>query len=426
MTTQRLMLLGITAIIAMSISFSTFQIFAKPKKGHWIGAWAASQTSAWKTVDWDEGFSQNGFENETIRMIVHPTASGKEVKIRLSNQFGEKAVTFGEVTISDTVVGAKAAAGSIKSLTFDHKESVTIPAGETAISDAIPFNVTDGSDLTISVYISGKSGPATWHNTASQKSYFADGNAASNINGIGFEHKADSWFYLSGVDVLTKSAKQPRTIVALGDSITDGHKSTLNANHRWTDFLDDRLDKQVKNQSFSVLNQGISGNRILTDSPTFGEKALDRLERDVFSQTGVTDVIFMEGINDIGHSNPYHVYDPELIIDGMTRIAKEAHEHGLRIYIGTLTPMNEYTDNPDYYTSKGENTRQAVNQWIRSQDVFDGVFDFDKAIRDPRNPDRLLPEYDSGDHLHPNDAGLKAMADSIDLSVFREPLGEDY
>lgn len=411
-------LMVLAAVLTFGSSFSTSNVSANSKSGHWIGAWSASQTEAWTTVDWDGGFSRNGFENETIRMIVNPTASGKEVRVRLSNEFGEQPLTFGKVTVADTAEGAAVDADTVEQLTFNQSESVTIPAGESVVSDPVPFDVTDGENLTISIYIAGNSGPATWHNTANQQSYFADGDAALNTDGNGYENSSNSWFYLSGVDVLTKNNKKTRTIVALGDSITDGYLSTLNANRRYTDFLDDRLDEELKNQTFSVLNQGISGNRILTDSPIFGEKALDRLERDVFSQTNVTDVILFEGINDIGHSDPYHVYDAELIIEGMKQIAEKAHERGINIYIGTLTPMNAFTGDPDYYTEEGEATRQKVNDWIRSQTVFDGVFDFDRVLRDPENPDKILPEYDSGDNLHPNDAGLKAMADSIDLSVF--------
>lgn len=231
--------------------------------------------------------------------------------------------------------------------------------------------------------------------------------------------KFDAWFWLSGVDVLTESNKKYRVIVALGDSITDGYLSTLNENRRWTDVLNDRLDKEINNQMFSVLNQGISGNRILTDSPIFGEKALSRLERDVFSQTGVTDLILLEGINDIGHLP--HVHDANKIIAGIKEIAVQAHERGIRIYAGTLTPFNAY-DEGNYFTEEGEQTRQKVNEWIRNNDVLDGFIDFDRAVAAPSNPQKILPTYDSGDHLHPNDLGLKMLAESIDLSIFKKPL----
>lgn len=388
--------------------------------GHWIGAWSASQVAAWETVDWDGGTSRKGFDNQTLRMIVHPNASGSAVRIRLSNEFGIKPLTFDKVTIADTKEGEEIVSGSVKSLTFNNSDSVTISKGEVVYSDPIPFEVTDGSDLTISVYVPGESGPTTWHNTSNQTTYIsAEGEFTSEVTGDAYTQSFDAWFWLSGVDVLTQSNKKSRVIVALGDSITDGYLSTLNENRRWTDVFNDRLDREIKNQTFSVLNQGISGNRILTDSPIFGEKALSRLERDVFTQTGVTDIILLEGINDIGHEP--HVYDANEIIAGMKEIAEQAHERGIRIYAGTLTPFNGYDDG-NYFSPEGEQTRQEVNQWIRNNDVFDGVIDFDSVLRDPSNPEKLLPAYDSGDHLHPNDLGLQVMAESIDLSIFKKPL----
>lgn len=388
--------------------------------GQWIGAWSASQVAAWETVDWDGGTSRKGFDNQTLRMIVHPNESGSAVRIRLSNEFGIKPLTFDKVTIADTQEGAEVVAGSVKSLTFNNNESVTIPKGEVVYSDPIPFEVTDGTDLTISVYVPSESGPTTWHNTSNQTTYIsAEGDFTNEETGDAFTQSFDAWFWLSGVDVMTHSNKKSRVIVALGDSITDGYLSTLNENCRWTDVFNDRLDREIKNQTFSVLNQGISGNRILTDSPIFGEKALSRLERDVFSQTGVTDIILLEGINDIGHEP--NVYDANEIIAGMKEIAEEAHERGIRIYAGTLTPFNGYDDG-NYFSPEGEQTRQEVNQWIRNNDVFDGIIDFDSVLRDPSNPEKLLPAYDSGDHLHPNDLGLQVMAESIDLSIFKTPL----
>ena len=385
------------------------------KGGHWIGAWSASQAAAW-----DSGITHEGFNNQTIRMIIHPNASGSSVKIRLSNEFGTKPLTFDKVTIANKKAGAEVVAGSVKNLTFNHHNEVTIPKGEAVYSDPIPFIVKDGTDLTISIYLQGDSGPVTWHNTSSQTTYIsAEGDFSEQVSGDSYTETFNSWFFLAGVDVLTDSNKKSRVIVALGDSITDGYLSTINENRRWTDVLNDRLDREIKNQHFSVLNSGITGNRILTDSPIYGEKALSRLNRDVFSQTGVTDIILLEGINDIGHIP--HVFDAQKIIAGMKEMAKQAHKRGLKIYIGTLTPFYAFKPG-NYYTEEGERTRQEVNKWIRSNDVFDGVIDFDRTLADPEDPKKLLEEFDSGDNLHPNDLGLRAMAESIDLSIFEKPL----
>ncbi|WP_404328120.1 hypothetical protein [Mesobacillus maritimus] len=229
--------------------------------GHWIGAWSASQTAAWETVDWDGGVSREGYSNQTIRMIVHPNASGSAVRIRLSNEYGTKPLTFGKVTIAETKEGAEVIAGSVTPLTFNKKDAVTIPKGEVVYSDPIPFDVTDGTDLTVSVHLQGYSGPTTWHNTSNQTTYIsAEGDYSREVSGSSFTQSFNAWFWLSGVDVLTETNKKSRVIVALGDSITDGYLSTLNENRRWTDVLNDRLDQEIKNQTFSVLNQGISGN----------------------------------------------------------------------------------------------------------------------------------------------------------------------
>jgi lysophospholipase L1-like esterase len=205
-------------------------------------------------------------------------------------------------------------------------------------------------------------------------------------------------------------------IVTLGDSITDGHSSTLNANHRWPDYLAERIQRQGKGRQYSVLNSGISGNKILRDSPVYGVNALARLDRDVLTQSGATHVILLEGINDIGHEP--HTFDANKIIAGMKQIVDQVHASGLKVYGGTLTPF-EGTTIEGYYTEEGEQTRQEVNRWIRTGGYFDGVIDFDKALRDPENPLRLKPEFDSGDHLHPNDKGYKAMAEAVNLSLFK-------
>ncbi|MCM3588261.1 SGNH/GDSL hydrolase family protein [Mesobacillus maritimus] len=385
------------------------------KSGHWVGAWSASLLAAH-----EGGLSQEGFENQTVRMIVHPNATGSMVRIRFSNVFGTQPLTFEKVTVADTKTEAEVIPGTVQNVTFSGNEEVTIPAGEELFSDPVEFEVKDGKDLTVSVYLANESGPATWHPISSQTTYISEqGDFTDNTNGSAFNQTVDSWFWLSGVDVLTDSNKKSRVIVALGDSITDGYLSTPNENRRWTDVLNSRLDSEIKNQQFSVLNAAITGNRILSDSPIFGVKALDRLERDVFSQTGVTDLILLEGINDIGHMP--HVFDADKIIAGIQEIAEKAHERGIRIYVGTLTPFNAY-DPGVYFTEEGEQTRQEVNEWIRNNTIVDGVIDFDQILADPNQLDKILPEYDSGDHLHPNDAGLKAMADHLDLSIFQKPL----
>ncbi|WP_260412308.1 SGNH/GDSL hydrolase family protein [Alkalihalobacillus sp. TS-13] len=413
------LLLGITAVFANPTNSSlahddektTTVINKTLNHQSWKGAWAASPQPPY-----ENGISQEGFENQTVRMIIHPHASGEKVRLRFSNVFGSESLTFGNVGIALSENEAGIVPGSNVQVTFSGERSITIPPGAEVISDPLDFKVKDDQNLAVSVYIPEASGPTTWHNLSRQTSYISEsGDHTEAEEGVAFTDTDVSWFWLSGVDVLTKK-NDGRVIVTLGDSITDGHSSTIDANLRWPDILDDRLDEKYHNKNYSVLNAGISGNKILRDSPVYGVNALARLNRDVLSQTGATDVILLEGINDIGHVP--HTLDSEKIIDGMEQIAAQAHAKGLRIYAGTLLPFRD-TIFQGYFTEEGEVVRQEVNEWIRTSGVFDGVIDFDKVMQDPENPQKLRPEYDAGDHLHPNDPGYQAMADAIDLALFR-------
>lgn len=265
-------------------------------------------------------------------MIVHPYASGSQVCLRFSNFYGTKPLTLGEVKVALSGGENKTIAGTSSSVTFGGKTSVTIPAGEEIFSDAISFNVTDEQDLAVSVYVLESTGPATWHALSNQTAYYStEGNQTSENNGASFTKTENSWFWLRGVDVLTND-ENPRAIVTLGDSITDGDHSTLNNNSRYPDFLDYRLNKLIPGQEISVLIEGISGNRITGDSLMNGQRAIDRMNRDVLSQTGVTDVILLEGTNDIAKTP--HNYDAN-------QIAKQSHDKGLRIYAGTILPFRD-------------------------------------------------------------------------------------
>ncbi|MGP4078806.1 SGNH/GDSL hydrolase family protein [Pseudalkalibacillus sp. R45] len=411
------LLLGITTVFANPTNSSlahdddTTTINKTLNHQSWKGAWAASPQPPY-----ENGISQEGFENQTVRMIIHPHASGEEVRLRFSNVFGSEALIFGNVSIALSENDAVTVPGSNAHVTFSGERSITIPPGAEVISDPLDFEVKDDQNLAVSVYIPEASGPTTWHNLSRQTSYISEsGDYTEAEEGAAFTDTDVSWFWLSGVDVLTKK-NDGRVIVTLGDSITDGHSSTIDANLRWPDVLDDRLDEKYHNKNHSVLNAGISGNKILRDSPVYGVNALARLNRDVLSQTRATDVILLEGINDIGHVP--HTLDSEKIIAGMEQIAAQAHAKGLRIYAGTLLPFRDTTIK-NYFTEEGEIVRQEVNEWIRTSGVFDGVIDFDMVMQDPENPQKLRPEYDAGDHLHPNDAGYQAMADAIDLALFR-------
>lgn len=375
----------------------------RPPTKSWVGAWTASP-------QYPTGEAQEGVSNRTVRMIVRPHLDGDRVRIRLSNTFGEGPVTFKRAVMAEVLAGAATVSDSQQRLTFDGKKSITLKPGQTVVSDPVRFAVSRERDVAVSLYVEGESGPITWHRLAKQTSYISEeGDFAADNRPDSFTRRTYSWYWVTGLDVLASAGTG--AIVCMGDSITDGAGSTSGANARYPDFLSQRL--HAAGVAWGVMNAGISGNKILRDDPVYGPRALDRFQRDALDQSGVTHVILLEGINDIGHAPGER--NPEAIIAGMRQMINQAHERGLKIYGGTLTPFG----GADYYTEEGNLVRRQVNHWIRTSDEFDGVIDFDAALRDPERPNRLLPLYDSGDHLHPSDAGYQRMAEEVDLSLFQ-------
>jgi lysophospholipase L1-like esterase len=393
----------------------------------WVGSWSTSPQPP--TTLTAEGISAQGFNRQTLRLVVHPHLSGSPLRLRLSNAFGRNTLTLGPVYVGVRQLGAAVLPGTNRVVTFGGNRTVLIAAGAEVLSDPVALAVRAEQDLVISVYAPGQTGPATWHWDARQTNYIAAGNHAAEMGGGAFTTMVTSWFFLDGVDV--RATARTRAVVTLGNSITDGAASTIDANRRWPDFLARRLLALPTAKQESVLNEGISGNRVLHDSPCFGVNAQARLDRDVLAQHGVRTVILMEGINDIGFSEvnssnvppgislecfmPNTDVSAAQIIFGYQQIIARVHAKGLRILGGTLTPFQ----GAFYYTATGEAKRQAVNTWVRTSGAFDGVVDFDRALRDPANPLRLLPAYDSGDHLHPSDAGYAAMANAVNLHLLQ-------
>lgn len=373
---------------------------AQAAPARWVGTWAAAPSSAVPGTD-------NGYVNYTIRNIVHVSAGGPSVRVRLSNAFGRTPVLFGAVTVAlaagpDT---PRALPGTMRSLTFGGSTSVTAPPGADVVSDGVSLNVPADSDLLVSVFTPVAGGPVTHHNLTMQNSYFTrDGDHTSAESAAPFRERTTAWHYVSGVDVRSSSLRG--SVVALGDSITDGANSTWGANLRWPDQLADRI-----NTRFGVLNAGISGNRLLLDGDWAGPNALARLNRDVLTQAGVRSVIVFEGINDIQQTP--HQTDPARIIAALKQIAQRSHDRGLRVVGATITPFKGWYS----YTAELEAVRQAVNAFIRSSSEFDAVVDFDAVIRDPADPQRILAEYDQGDHLHPGDKGFEAMARAVRIAT---------
>jgi lysophospholipase L1-like esterase len=388
---------------------------------HWVATWGFSPSP--QLPDRAQ-MVKDGlvFEDQTLREIVHTTIGGGMVRVRLSNAFSSDAVEIAAAHIALRASGADIAAGSDRPLTFSGRPAVIIPPGALVLSDPVKLDVPAAGDLAISLYLPKATTAAGTHYSAQQSSYVAKGDMAGAASLPGAA-TLTSWVFLTGVDVL--APESTATVVAFGDSITDGAASTFDANHRWPDILAARLLARHHGKVVAVIDAGIGGNRILHDARgdvRYGVNALARFERDALAQPGVKWVIVLEGINDLGHYGPEspdsEKPSAEDVIAGLRQMIEQAHELGVKVIGGTMTPF-EGTAFGHYFTPEKEVKRKAINEWIRSSGAFDGVADFDKAVRDPDHPDRMLAAYDSGDHLHPKDAGYKAMGEAVDLSLFK-------
>ena len=413
--------LTMTAVGAFAVASLAADVSALGRNGneHWVGTWSAALHQPDLGVP---GLSNPGFNNQTVRQIAHISIGGRQVRLRLSS-FGALNVAIGTVHVALRSAGSAIVPGTDRMLTFGGKASITIPAGAPILSDPVDLNVPALSDLAVSIFVPGKSGPAAWHFESRQTAYISPaGDFTASAAMPGDSTTAVAFFWLADVEVL--APRQTGAIVILGDSITDGTQSTVDANNRWPDQLARRLLEQRGNQTMSVLNEGIAGNRLLRDS--LAPSALARFDRDVLSQTGVTHVIVGLGGNDIFTINPGEEATVDEVIQGHRQLIERAHENGLKIYGCTLNPVEGFlvpgTPLP-VFTPANEVKRQAVNQWIRTSGEYDAVIDFDLLLRDPNSPSRISSLYDSGDHGHPTDAGYKALADAIDLKLFRNDDG---
>ncbi len=352
------------------------------------------------------------FNNQTLRQIVRTTIGGDRIRIVFSNAFGTAPLPVGAAQVALRDKDAAIVARSNRPLTFAGNPSATVPPGAVLVSDPVDLAVPAFADLAIDLYLPGdtttSTSPLTTHNGALQTSYVSPTGDHTGVSDLPVATTTQAWFFLARVEVL---AREPvAAIVAFGDSITDGTRSTPNTNNRWPDHFAKRLAAQ--NLKMSVLNQGIAGNRVLSDGA--GVSALARFDRDVLVQSGATHVIVLESINDIGIARSNASPAVADLILGHRQLIDRAHARGLKIYGATLTPF----EGAIYWTPEGEAKRQALNEWIRTSKAYDGVIDFDAAVRDPNAPTKLQAQYDPGDHLHMNDAGYQAMANTIDLALF--------
>ncbi|MFJ6939092.1 GDSL-type esterase/lipase family protein [Streptomyces sp. NPDC101132] len=409
---------------------------------HWVGTWSAAPVGP------EPDTYLRGHSGRTFRNVVRAGIGGDQVRITLSNLYGEQPLRIASATVALAAGATTPAAerGSLAPLTFGGAATVTVPPGDEVTSDAVGLRVPADTDLLVSTYAPESAepgGPVTYHPGSRQTSYAADGDRTHDESGDPYDARTTAWRHLVAVDVRTD--RTAGAIVAFGDSITDGAMSSVDENRRWTDVLADRLRKGGADEQstadtgtdittgtgpgtgggtgggagkggtatprLSVLNAGISGNRLLREG--VGPSGLDRFDRDVLSRAGVRVVVIELGINDIGRTA--RPAEPEKIVAGLRELTERARARGLLVVGATLTPYGGHKS----YSAEGESVRRAVNARIRAGEVFDAVVDFDRILRDPEAPDRLRAEYDSGDHLHPGDAGYRAMGRGFDLKLLK-------
>jgi lysophospholipase L1-like esterase len=390
----------------------------------WVGSWAAGMTRGNLT-----GGSSIGFTDQSVRMIVHGSVGGSKVRVRLTNMFGERSVEVGHATVAKPNLATPALndidPATVKELTFGGAPSFVMPKGAELLSDPVDLRVDNDQDLVVSVYFPTPTGLTTFHSTSRQNSWSGNGDLANDATGAGFTvTRVCCWFFLSGVDVLRDKAAG--SVIVFGDSLGDGNGVAINSNLRWPDQLFDRMQRKVNKRDLpGVLNLSRAGARLSHDGlepgdggfpgfPELGDNAFSRLDEDVFSETAAHAVILDLGINDIWMNND----SAATIIAAIRQLNQQITQRGYTVVVGTLGPFEGLMggNGTTVWSPEKEATRQAVNDYLRThRDEFDAVVDFDKVLRDPAAPTKLKAEFDSGDHIHPNAEGSKAMADAVPL-----------
>ena len=405
-------------IVACALFFLGASSYLKPQSTpFWVGSWAASQ----QIPEPNNALPANDLRDATLRQIVHLSLRGRTLRVHVSNAFGTAPLHFTSVHIAHPVSNSSPAIdpATDRQLTFHGSPRVIVPPAAEFLSDSLDYPVEPGGDLAISIHFDNPPERQTGHPGSRATSYLVHGDLVAAAD-LPKAKKVDHWYQLSGIDV---TASDAASVVALGDSITDGHGATTNGNDRWPDVLARRLQADPALRNIGVLNQGIGGNHLLTDG--LGPNALARFDRDVLAQPGVRYLFVLEGVNDLGGlartkevSADEHAAFVQRVISAYEQINARAHSQRIRVIGCTILP---YVGS-DYYhpglTSEAD--RQAVNAWIRTPGHFDAVVDFDQVTRDPTRPDRLRPAFDCGDHLHPSPAGYAAMANAIPLSLFTQ------
>jgi lysophospholipase L1-like esterase len=423
--------LVLAGALAAGVAHAAGPAAARPSTAHparttWVGSWGSVPTTV-------PPAGTTMFSNQTIRQTVHLSIGGSALQVRFSNEFGTAPLVIGEAHVglaAGSQPSRSVAPGSDRRLSFAGHVSATVPAGAPLLSDPVRLAVRPGADLVVSLYLPRPTRATTTHAFAFQDNVVAAGNVTGSRT-VTPTATFGQWWFLSGVSVAAPA--RDGAVVALGDSITDGANTTPNTNSRWPDVLARRLQATPGLRGLGVLNEGISGNRLLHDpnplpgsgadafAAQFGESALRRFDRDVSSQPGARYVIVLLGVNDLGHPGTIapesERVTPADLIAGYQQVIDRAHQQGMLVFGGTITPFANDTFGFD--TPANRAARLVVNRWIRTSGAYDGVVDFDAALRDPADPERIRPEFDSGDHLHPNDAGAAALANAVPLRLFR-------
>jgi lysophospholipase L1-like esterase len=403
----------LTALFLLAASFAVAQ-------EHWVATWATAELMARLPAAAPAANAKQPpatpppgarYSNQTVRMIARASIGGRRVRIKLENAFGNAPVIVGAAHIALRAKDSEIVPGSDRALSFDGAPGCMIGPGVVLLSDPVDFTFAPLADLAVSLYIPGETGPPTNHGTALHNTYIQSGDATS-VAAMSDAAHTQAYYWLAGIDVLAPQAAA--AIVTFGDSITDGARSSNEANHSWPALLAARLAADKATANIGVANMGIGGNRVLRD--VSGVSALGRFDRDVLSQSGVKWVMLLEGINDIGHGTtaPDEAVSAENLIGSYKQMIERAHTQGVQVIGCTLTPY----EGANYYRDDFEKVREDVNAWIRTPGNFDAFVDFEAAVRDTADPKKFRAEFDPGDHLHPNDKGYEAMANAIDLGIF--------
>jgi lysophospholipase L1-like esterase len=396
-------------------------------RNSWIATWAASP----QPTAPDRHRPLLNLEDQTVRERVRVSIGGAQIRIRLSNEYGSAPLLVGAASVGAPTDPASVKPGSLQAVTFAGRDSVTIPAGAPVLSDPVAFPVTPGAEISISLYFPKRVSTPTLHALALKRAVVSQRGDHTRAEKIEAAAASESSILLTAV--LIPAQPSQRLVVAFGDSVTDGDGSTMDADRNWPGDLIRRLGKTPEGSKVAVVNAGIVGNRLLSDcflasAGCFSLSALARFDRDALALPGVTHIVLLEGINDIGFpgakigesylAEPTDVRTAEELLGAYRQLISRARAHGVKLIAATITPF-EGVDVPGYYSESKEAIRQTVNKWIRTSGSFDAVIDFDAVLRDPDHPSRLLPRFASEDHLHPNDLGYQAMADAIDLAIFK-------